>query len=99
MEKLRILKKANFLDTIIIQMYLAIVLGVIAAVLIISPDSVISRDTDNKALKMIHENSLMLGLACGGLAAYFYTSKEKKEGVSSEMSEELPTYEASSDSK
>lgn len=81
-------------------MYLAIVLGVIAAILIISPDSVIDKDTDNKALKMIHENSLMLGLACGGLAAYFYTSQEKKEGVSSDYNEELPTYdEASSVSK
>jgi hypothetical protein len=79
-------------------MYLTILFGVIAAVLLLSPDSVISKDTENKGLKMVYDNAMILGIASGGLAAYFYTSQEKPEAAGSEASK-LPTYdEATSES-
>jgi hypothetical protein len=95
----RNLEKANFLDTIIIQMYLTILFGVIAAVLLLSPDSVISKDTDNKGLKIVYDNAMILGMVSGGLAAYFYMSQEKPEGNTGSEASKLPTYdEATSES-
>lgn len=63
-------------------MILAMILGVIGVVLLVSPDSVIDKNTDNKTMKMIHDNAMMLGLLCVGGAYYMYTPKSQ-----------LPSYE------
>jgi nucleoside recognition membrane protein YjiH len=91
---LRNFYKANFLNTFS-TMYLTILFSVIAVVLLMSPDSIINKDTENKMLKMVYDNAMILGMVSGGLAVYFYMKPEK--GGSEETSK-LPTYdEATSD--
>jgi hypothetical protein len=73
-------------------MYLTILFSIIAVVLLMSPDSIINKETENKMLKMVYDNAMILGMVSGGLAVYFYMTPESEE------TSKLPTYdEATSD--
>lgn len=68
-------------------MILAMTLGVLGIVLLVSPDSVIDKNTKDKTMKMIYDNAMMLGLLCVGGAYYMYNPKPQ-----------LPSYEEATNS-
>ena len=52
---------------------ISLMLAIVAVVLLVSPDSVIDKNTTNKNLKMVYDNAMPLGLLSAGLAYYLYT--------------------------
>lgn len=65
-----------------------LVFATAAIILIFTPDTVISKTTDNETLKQIRENASMIGAVCAGIAAYLFYSEEKPRIQQSG----LPTY-------
>ncbi len=76
--------------------YLSIALGAIGAMLLFSPDSLISYDTKNDTLRYVHENNKLFGVALLAAAGYVYmTYVQKKQGEFGGDNSTLPTYEES----
>ncbi len=76
--------------------YLSIALGALGAVLLFSPDSLISYDTKNDTLKYVYENNKLFGVVLLTVAGYVYMTyvQKKQNGFEGDAST-LPTYEES----
>ena len=84
------------------QHNISIALAAFAVMLIVSPDILIDKNTSNQQLKMIYDNSMMIGLGLLVAAYYVYTSQKPEASfpatatasteTTTEMSQ-LPTYE------
>lgn len=75
--------------------YLFIALGAIGAILLFSPDYLISPNTTNQTLKYVHENNKLFGVVLLAVAGYIYMTYVQKKGNSLEDDSTLPTYEES----
>jgi drug/metabolite transporter (DMT)-like permease len=76
--------------------YISIALGALGALLIFSPDSLVSPNTTNKTLAYIRDNNNLFGLTLLAAAGYVYmTYVQKKQDGFGEDNSSLPTYEES----
>lgn len=77
--------------------YLSIALGALGAVLLFSPDSLISYDTTNQTLRYVYENNKLFGVVLLAAAGYVYMTyvQKKQAGFGGEDDSTLPTYEES----
>ena len=89
----------------IVCIVISIALAALAVILIVSPDTLIDKNTSNPQLKTIYDNSMMIGLGLSVAAYYVYTLQKPKASfpatatatttateTTTEMSQ-LPTYE------
>jgi uncharacterized membrane protein YebE (DUF533 family) len=84
------------------QNIIMIVLAALAAVLYVSPDTLL-RNADNDLVNKVRENSQLVAIACAAGAGYMYyqstqrkaTSAPAMTATSSAPASDLPTYEQS----
>lgn len=70
--------------------YISIVLALAALVLIFAKDKVLDKTSDNQTLKMVYDNSMMIGAGFAGAAGYImYTHQTAK--VNNVVLSESPT--------
>lgn len=84
------------------HLYISIALAALAVILLVSPDTIIDKNTSNQQLKVIYDNSMMIGLGLSAVAYYVYTLQKPKASfpatatqateATTEMSQ-LPSYE------
>ena len=83
------------------HLYISIALAALAVVLLVSPDTIIDNNTSNPQLKMLYDNSMIIGLGLSAVAYYVYTLQKPKSSfpatatateTTTEMSQ-LPSYE------
>ncbi|NBP00076.1 MAG: hypothetical protein EBU90_08085 [Proteobacteria bacterium] len=81
------------------HLYISIALAALAVILLVSPDTLIDKNTSNGQMKMVYDNSMMIGLGLAAVAYYVYTLQQPKASfpatateTTTEMSE-LPSYE------
>jgi hypothetical protein len=76
--------------------YISIALGAFGAILLLSPDSLISSTTSNATLKYVHDNNKLVGLTLLVAAGYIYMTYVQKQGKNLlDDRSTLPTYEES----
>jgi hypothetical protein len=78
-------------------MYVSIILGVIAAALILAPDMIHEKLAPKEGpiadvLNKVHQNAMYIGIALAGLSVYLYLQTGQQEQPSDTY---LPSYEES----
>lgn len=73
---------------------LSLGLGALGALLLLSPDTLISPDTTNQTLQTVYDNHTLIGVALLAAAAYLYMNYVKSDNDYGNNSS-LPTYEES----
>lgn len=69
------------------EMYIALGLAALAAILLFSPDTILDKNSSNATMKKVYDNAKMVAIACGALAYYFYNQASAKSGVSTGRAE------------
>jgi len=78
-------------------LYISIALAALAIILLVAPDTIIDKNTSNGQLKMVYDNSMMIGLGLVAVAYYVYSLQQSKSSVPATVTEtttemsELPT--------
>ena len=69
------------------RMYISLGIAVLGAMLLLSPETLIDKNTSNTHMKMIYDNSMIVGMGALVVAYYVYSSKPEQQKVPARATE------------